>query len=245
MSTPAQKRLIRDLKRLQKDSPEGIDAAPAGNDIMHWRAVIMGPNQTPWEGGVFKLLLEFTEDYPNVPPTVQFESKIFHPNVYANGKICLDILKSQWSAIYDIMTVLLCCQSLLSDPNPASAANPEASAMFENDRREYLRRVRVAVEESWRADEGEEEDEGEGEAGSDADAEAEAGSGEGLKAGGGLSSADAGTAGTSDSAAQESIDADSVIPMAMATATVAAAAPAAAGAGDQSGARNVPANVFK
>ena len=32
---------------------------------MTWQAVIFGPDDTPWEGGTFKLLLEFTEDYPN------------------------------------------------------------------------------------------------------------------------------------------------------------------------------------
>lgn len=32
---------------------------------MVWQAVIFGPDDTPWEGGTFKLLLEFTEDYPN------------------------------------------------------------------------------------------------------------------------------------------------------------------------------------
>jgi ubiquitin-conjugating enzyme E2 A len=81
MSTPARKRLLRDFKRLQKDPPLGIQAAPLENNVLNWAAVIFGPDDTPWEGGTFKLLLEFTEDYPNKPPTVQFSSKIFHPNV--------------------------------------------------------------------------------------------------------------------------------------------------------------------
>ena len=50
----------------------------------------------------------------------RFISKIFHPNVYADGKICLDILQNQWSPIYDIAAILTSIQSLLSDPNPAS-----------------------------------------------------------------------------------------------------------------------------
>jgi ubiquitin-conjugating enzyme E2 A len=216
MSTAARKRLLKDFKRLQKDCPEGIEASPSGSDIMHWRAVVIGPNETPWEGGVFRLQLEFTEDYPNVPPTVQFESRIFHPNVYTNGKVCLDVLKSQWSAIYDVMSILICCRSLLSDPNPASPANPEAAAMFESDRREYLRRVRLAVEESWRTDDGEIDED------VDADADADAESGKDLKTGGGVSSADAGTACSSNCDARESVN-------------TAFAAGIAAGAGHKSG----------
>lgn len=30
--------------------------------------------------GTFKLQLEFTEEYPNKPPTVKFISFMFHPN---------------------------------------------------------------------------------------------------------------------------------------------------------------------
>ena len=127
---------------------------------MAWQGVILGPDDTPWEGGTFKLLLEFTEDYPNKPPAVKFLSKLFHPNVYSDGKICLDILQQQWSPIYDIAAILTSIQSLLSDPNPASPANAEAAQLYERDRREYNARVKAIVEESWMDgdDDGEEDD---------------------------------------------------------------------------------------
>lgn len=54
--------------------------------------------------------MSFTEDYPNKPPKVQFVTKCFHPNVYANGGICLDILQNQWSPIYDIAAILTSIQ---------------------------------------------------------------------------------------------------------------------------------------
>lgn len=52
MSTAARKRLMRDFKRLQKDPPTGIQAAPLDNNVMAWQAVIFGPDDTPWEGYV-------------------------------------------------------------------------------------------------------------------------------------------------------------------------------------------------
>lgn len=58
--------------------------------------------------------LRASQDYPNKPPKVKFESKIFHPNVYADGAICLDILQNQWSPIYDIAAILTSIQSLLN-----------------------------------------------------------------------------------------------------------------------------------
>ena len=118
MTTPARKRLFHDFKKLQEDPPEsGITASPNEDDIMQWQAAIFGyfmyyssPDDTPWEGGVFQLTLTFTEDYPNKPPIVQFTTKMFHPNVYNDGKICLDILQNQWSPIYDTSAILTSIQ---------------------------------------------------------------------------------------------------------------------------------------
>jgi hypothetical protein len=64
MTTPAKRRLVKDFKRLQKDPPSGVSAAPAAEDIMKWNGVIFGPDDTPWDGGTFKLTLEFTEVCP-------------------------------------------------------------------------------------------------------------------------------------------------------------------------------------
>mmetsp|Transcript_40705 Transcript_40705/g.100576 ORF Transcript_40705/g.100576 Transcript_40705/m.100576 type:complete len:154 (-) Transcript_40705:187-648(-) len=153
MSTPARRRLMRDFKRLQNDPPQGVSGAPKDNDIMKWNAVIFGPDDTPWEDGTFRLQLEFTEDYPNKAPTVKFVTKLFHPNVYADGSICLDILQNQWSPIYDIAAILTSIQSLLCDPNPNSPANSEAARLYQENRREYERKVKEIVEQSWAAEE--------------------------------------------------------------------------------------------
>lgn len=81
------------LSNLQEDPPAGVSGAPTEDNILVWEAIIFGPQDTPFEDGTFKLTLEFTEEYPNKPPTVKFVSKMFHPNVYADGSICLDILQ--------------------------------------------------------------------------------------------------------------------------------------------------------
>ena len=106
---------------------------------MIWNAVIFGPADTPFEDGTFKLVLTFDESYPNKPPTVKFLSKMFHPNVYANGELCLDILQNRWSPTYDVAAILTSIQSLLHDPNPNSPANAEAASMAFRALAEYPR----------------------------------------------------------------------------------------------------------
>ena len=54
----------------------------------------MGPPDTPYEGGFFQAEMTFPKDYPNLPPTLQFTSEFWHPNVYPDGKVCISILHS-------------------------------------------------------------------------------------------------------------------------------------------------------
>lgn len=57
--------------------------------------------------------------YPFVPPVMRFRSKVWHPNVSsANGAICLDILKDNWSPALTLKTALLSLQALLASPEP-------------------------------------------------------------------------------------------------------------------------------
>lgn len=72
--------------------------------------------ETPFEDGTFRLTLSFEETYPNKPPTVKFLSKMFHPNVYANGELCLDILQNRWSPTYDVAAILTSIQSVRPVP---------------------------------------------------------------------------------------------------------------------------------
>ena len=149
MAQNAERRLIKDLKKIQSETADdSIMAMPDEKDMFKWEAIICGPEDTEWEGGIFKLQMTFTDAYPNKPPEVKFVTDIFHPNVYKDGKICLDILKEQWSPVYDVQSILISIQQLMTDPNNKSPANNEASLMHQNNYKEYQRRVREMVKKS-------------------------------------------------------------------------------------------------
>ena len=84
---------------------------------------------------------------------------MFHPNVYASGELCLDILQNRWSPTYDVSSILTSVQSLLNDPNISSPANVEAANLYKDHRSQYVKRVRETVENSWNDDDDEEEEE--------------------------------------------------------------------------------------
>ena len=149
MTSNAERRLMKDLRKMQSETTdESITAIPDDNSIFEWTAVILGPEETAWEGGIFKLRMKFSDQYPNKPPSVQFKTDIFHPNVYKDGRICLDILDNNWSPVYDVQSILISIQQLLDDPNIKSPANNEASQLLQNNYKEYLRRVKICVEKS-------------------------------------------------------------------------------------------------
>jgi ubiquitin-conjugating enzyme E2 A len=143
---------MSDLRALTDDPPDGISAALIDDsDLYLWRATITGPEDTSWEGGIYGLQLVFDGSYPDTPPTARFVCDMFHPNIYTDGSLCMDVLKSMWKPVFTVGMILSSVQSLLSDPNPLSPANPAAAALLTSDPKAYRRQVRRCAERSLEA----------------------------------------------------------------------------------------------
>lgn len=110
-------RLQSELMSLMMSAPPGISAFPKSDNLLSWTATMEGPSGTPYAGLTFKLTFDFPQNYPYSPPTVLFRTPVYHPNIDFSGRICLDILKDKWSAVYNVQTVLLSLQSLMGEPN--------------------------------------------------------------------------------------------------------------------------------
>ena len=139
----ALRRIEKELKDLRNDPPSNCSAGPEGDDNFRWEGMIMGPADSPYQGGIFKLKIQFPIDYPFQPPHMQFLTKIYHPNINAAGLICLDILKKQWSPALTISKVLLSITSLLTDPNPDDPFVPEIAHIYKTNRTRYEEEARA------------------------------------------------------------------------------------------------------
>lgn len=158
----ASKRLLSEYKSLLTHPPDGITAGPVTEDDMFtWEAIIAGPSETPYEGGIFPATLTFPKDYPLNPPKMKFLGEIWHPNVYANGEVCISILHApgddpnhyeqaseRWSPIQSVEKILISVMSMLAEPNDESPANVEAAKMWRERRAEFEKRVREGVRRS-------------------------------------------------------------------------------------------------
>lgn len=138
----APKRIHRELQDISKDPPANCSAGPVGEDIYHWQATVIGPRDTPYEGGVFFLDVQFPREYPAKPLKLVFKTRIWHPNIDEDGEIGLEILDQNWSPALTLSKVLLSVQALLVDPEPRGALNLKAAAEFQRVRAQFDRTAR-------------------------------------------------------------------------------------------------------
>ncbi|KAM4825117.1 ubiquitin-conjugating enzyme E2 S [Thomomys bottae] len=138
--------VYKEVTTLTADPPDGIKVFPNEEDLTDLQVTIEGPEGTPYAGGLFRMKLLLGKDFPASPPKGYFLTKIFHPNVGANGEICVNVLKRDWTAELGIRHVLLTIKCLLIHPNPESALNEEAGRLLLENYDEYAARARLLTE---------------------------------------------------------------------------------------------------
>lgn len=137
------KQLAKELKNLDETPPEGIQVGVDDNNFSIIYADIEGPAGTPYENGIFHMKLILSHDFPHSPPKGYFLTKIFHPNIAANGEICVNALKKDWNPSLGLRHVLMVIRCLLIEPFPESALNEQAGKLLLENYEEYARHARI------------------------------------------------------------------------------------------------------
>ena len=151
-------RLMKEYARIQKSPIDNITFDVDENNLLSWKFTLFGPHESPYEGGIYKGIIEFPENYSFDPPKVTFTTKLFHPNVYPDGKLCISILHKgndttgyehsteRWTPIHNINSIFVSIISLLNDPNVDSAANIDAAKLLRENKKEYYQRIKKDME---------------------------------------------------------------------------------------------------
>ncbi|XP_050024098.2 ubiquitin-conjugating enzyme E2 Z-like [Dermacentor andersoni] len=117
-------RVKQDIAELKADPPPGVFIAPSESDITRIDAIVVGPADTPFEGGFFRFRIKCPSDYPMKPPDVQFLTTDagrvqLHEHLYKDGHVCLSIIGTwtgpQWSPALSLSSLLVSLQSMLSE----------------------------------------------------------------------------------------------------------------------------------
>lgn len=151
----------RNYEMFQKEPIEGVSIGINEDDIYNWSVTLIGPKDSPYESGIFNCEMNFPNDYPLSPPVFKFKTSIYHPNVYADGKVCISILhppgddkwgyekaEERWRPVHSASSIILSILSLLSAPNDESPANIDAGKDWRENPEEFQKKVNKCVRDS-------------------------------------------------------------------------------------------------
>lgn len=113
---------------------------------VRWECGVPGPQSSVYKGSYYTVYLDFPREYPFAPPQAFFKHPVYHPNVYPNNQVCLDIIGDKWKPSLNVMSILCGIQQLLDAPNTRSPANVEASGCFKRTPERYAEMVRENIE---------------------------------------------------------------------------------------------------
>lgn len=138
------RRIGKELADINNDPHSQIVAEPVREeDLTHLKGKFKGPPDTPYEGGTYVIDIKIPGDYPFRPPTMKFDTRVWHPNVSSvTGAICLDTLSSAWSPVLTIKSALISLQSLLSTPEPKDPQDAEVAGMLLKNPAEFQHKAR-------------------------------------------------------------------------------------------------------
>lgn len=129
--TPGEIRVQKDIADLDSGRIATV-TFPNPNDLTNFR-VSVSPDTGIWQGATYQFSFEIPSAYPHEPPKVLCLTKIYHPNIDLEGKVCLNILREDWKPVLDVNAVIYGVIYLFYEPNPDDPLNREAADLYRSD----------------------------------------------------------------------------------------------------------------
>jgi ubiquitin-protein ligase len=153
-------RILSEYKKYLKNIPNEYSLEMNNKNIYEWTGILYGPQDSPYENGIFRFKINFPKEYPNKPPEFKFLQPIFHPNIYVDGKVCISILhqgadqfgyeklNERWNPTHSAYSVIISIINMLAEPNDESPANVDAAVLWRNNKKEFNLKVYGDVKKS-------------------------------------------------------------------------------------------------
>jgi len=141
----ANKRLQAELRKNNPPVTAGTTIKLVNEDLYKWEIIMDGPPDSIYSGGHYRIHLDFPTQFPFKPPTVSFQTKIWHPNVTNDdkGSMCLGILRPDvWKPASSVSGVLELIRALLQEPDIDDAVETSIADQYKNDRKAFEKQVK-------------------------------------------------------------------------------------------------------
>lgn len=141
------KRIVREMEQLKSSRLITIKKVEriANNDL-EWKIVFDGPEETPYEDGIFTLKLKFPKNYPKSGPEAIFITKMFHPNIRESDQhVCISLLSS-WDKMTTVEFIIFGIFEIIMDPKVEGAyPDNEATKLLKENNEAYFDKVEEYV----------------------------------------------------------------------------------------------------
>lgn len=142
----ALRRVRKEAERVSKECGDVVSFAEDSSDPMTWHLSLKGPAGSPYDGGNFPLTVSFPTKYPFQPPSLAFDTPIYHLNVESDGFVCFPpVSKEQYRPRANVCSILHGLSGVLESPGPDSAARPELAILFKENKAKYLEQAKASV----------------------------------------------------------------------------------------------------
>ncbi|KAK9387766.1 ubiquitin-conjugating enzyme type E2 [Lipomyces mesembrius] len=143
MSSPKRRIETDVMKLLMSD----YEVTLVNGSMQEFYVRFKGPDETPFQNGLWKVHVELPDQYPYKSPSIGFMNRIFHPNIdELSGSVCLDVINQTWSPMFDMINIFeVFLPQLLRYPNPNDPLNGEAAALLMREPKSYENKVKDYV----------------------------------------------------------------------------------------------------
>ncbi|KAJ3435802.1 ubiquitin-conjugating enzyme e2 h [Anaeramoeba flamelloides] len=138
-------------KRLQIDVMQlfqsNYEVKTDKGSLSEFSVKFFGPENSPYEEGVWDVLVQVPDEYPYKSPSIGFKNRIFHPNIdFDSGSVCLDVINQTWSPVFNLINIFdIFLPQLLLYPNPTDPLNHDAANLQTKDLEAYQKYAKEMV----------------------------------------------------------------------------------------------------
>ena len=139
----AKHRLESEIKTL--NSLPNVVFIPSPDNNLFLFTVAITAAEGYWEGGTFSFRFAIPPNYPFKAPKIKCVEKIYHPNVNFEGRVCLSLLREDYSPALALEHIIQGLLFILYNPNFSDPLEEHISLLYQTNPNKFIRNVKASL----------------------------------------------------------------------------------------------------